>query len=227
MSRNIGMIYFCFVLLFMLGVYFVVEFLWIIKVIPIVLLAGAVFKTKPSSIRSILLLALVFSGVGDLLLAFNAFIYGVAAFLLAQLSYAVLFRYHWQGIQNRWPLSVLLIIYMLGMAWLLIPSLGNLQLPVIAYLLTIAAMGLLAIQSSLSMRWAVLGAMLFIISDSFIAINKFINAFPFETYWIMTTYYGAQFMLVTGFLNSDGADDHNGKGMGEGEGVKGEGVKRD
>jgi uncharacterized membrane protein YhhN len=63
-------------------------------------------------------------------------------------------------------------------------------------------MGLLAVQSSLPIRWVLLGAMLFIISDSFIAINKFINPFPFESYWIMSTYYAAQFMLVTGFLKS-------------------------
>jgi uncharacterized membrane protein YhhN len=147
-------------------------------------------------------LALVFSGCGDLLLAFDEFIFGVAAFLLAQLSYAVLFRLYWQGIYNRWPLSVLLIMYMLVMVWWLIPNLGNLKLPVMAYLMAIAAMGLLAFQSSLPMRWAVLGAVLFMISDSFIALNKFIHPIPYESYWIMSSYYVAQFMLVTGFLHS-------------------------
>ena len=88
------------------------------------------------------------------------------------------------------------------MVWLLIPNLGDLQLPVMAYFLAIAAMGLLAVQSSLPMRWAVMGAVLFIISDSFIAINKFISPFTFESYWIMSSYYAAQFMLVTGFIKS-------------------------
>jgi uncharacterized membrane protein YhhN len=69
-------------------------------------------------------------------------------------------------------------------------------------LTAIAAMGLMALQSSLPMRWAVLGAVLFIISDSLIAVNKFIYAFPFDSYLIMSSYYVAQFMLVTGILNS-------------------------
>jgi uncharacterized membrane protein YhhN len=91
---------------------------------------------------------------------------------------------------------------MLVMMWWLLPNLGNLQFAVMAYLIAIATMGLFAFQSSLPMRWAVLGAVLFIISDSFIAINKFINPIPYESYWIMSTYYGAQFMLVSGFLIS-------------------------
>lgn len=202
MSKNLSISFFFFALIYMVGLAYSVEFLWLLKVIPIAILGAVVLKTEPSAIRTILLLALVFSGCGDLLLAFDKFIFGVAAFLLAQLSYAVIFKKYWQGIYHRWPLSLLLIIYLLSMVWLLIPNLGKLQLPVMAYLITIAIMGLLAVQSSLNMRWAVVGAILFIISDSFIAINKFIHPIPFESYWIMSSYYGAQFMLVTGFLNS-------------------------
>ncbi len=202
MSKNIGVAYLFFVLLYMLGLHYEVEFLWFMKIIPIALLVLAVINTEPNYIRPILLLALVFSAFGDLLMAFDAFLFGVAAFLLAQLSYAVILRHYWQSAHKRWFLTVVLIIYMLAMAWLLTPNLGNLLLPVIAYLITITAMGLLAVQSSLPIRWVLLGAMLFIISDSFIAINKFINPFPFESYWIMSTYYAAQFMLVTGFLKS-------------------------
>lgn len=202
MFKNMSVTYFFFALIYMVGLAYSVEFLWLLKVIPIAILGAVVLKTKPSAIRTILLLALVFSGCGDLLLAFDKFIFGVAAFLLAQLSYAVIFKKYWQGIYHRWPLTLLLIIYLLSMVWLLIPNLGKLQLPVMAYLITIAIMGLLAAQSSLNMRWAVVGAILFIISDSFIAINKFIHPIPFESYWIMSSYYGAQFMLVTGFLNS-------------------------
>jgi uncharacterized membrane protein YhhN len=202
MSKVISMIFFVFVMLYMVGLHFSFDFLWLLKIIPIAVLLGAVLTTKSSSMRTILLSALVISGCGDLLLAFDEFIFGVAAFLIAQLTYAWLFRHHWQGFYNRWHLSVLLLIYMLVMMWWLLPNLGNLQFAVMAYLIAIATMGLFAFQSSLPMRWAVLGAVLFIISDSFIAINKFINPIPYESYWIMSTYYGAQFMLVSGFLIS-------------------------
>ena len=202
MSKSMSIAFLFFILLYMLSLSYVVNFLWLLKIIPIVLLVAGVLKTKSSSTRSTLLLALVFSGCGDLLLAFDQFIFGVAAFLLAQLSYAVLFRRHWQGISKRWPLCALLIVYLSAMLCLLLPYLGNLQLPVVAYLMAIATMGLMALQSSLPMRWAILGAVLFIISDSLIAINKFIYAFQFDSYLIMSSYYAAQFMLVTGFINS-------------------------
>ena len=202
MTKIISMIFLVFVLLYMVGLHFSLDFLWLLKIIPIAVLLGGVLKTKSSLMRTILLSALVFSGCGDLLLAFDEFIFGVAAFLLAQLSYAWLFRHHWQGFYNRWHISVLLLIYMLVIMWWLLPNLGNLQFAVVAYLIAIATMGLFAFQSSLPMRWAVLGAILFIISDSFIAINKFISPIPYESYWIMSSYYMAQFMLVTGFLNS-------------------------
>ena len=202
MSNIMSIAFLFFVFVYMFGLAFAVDLLWLLKIIPIGLLAWAALNAGSSKVRSILLTALFFSACGDLLLAFDLFIYGVAAFLLAQLSYAIIFKSYWQGIYNRWQLSLLLIIYMLVMVWLLIPNLGDLQLPVMAYFLAIATMGLLAVQSSLPMRWAVMGAVLFIISDSFIAINKFISPFPFESYWIMSSYYAAQFMLVTGFIKS-------------------------
>jgi uncharacterized membrane protein YhhN len=197
MSKTLNIAFFLFSLLYLLAQAYVVDFLWLLKIIPIAILMGTVLKTEASSIRTILLFALFFSGCGDLLLAFDEFIFGVAAFLIAQLSYAVLFRQYWKGLYQRWPLSFVLLICIIVMLWLLLPKLGNLQLPVLAYLVAISAMGLLAVQSSLSMRWAVLGALIFIISDSLIAINKFVYPLPFEGFLIMSTYYAAQFMLIT------------------------------
>lgn len=202
MSKTISVAFLFFSLLYLLSFSFAADFLWLLKITPILILGVAVYKTEPSLSRTFLLMALVFSGCGDLLLAFDQFIYGVAAFLLAQLGYAYLFSRFWQGFYYRWYLSVGLIIYMVGMALTLMPNLGGLQIPVMLYLVAIGIMGILAVQSSLSMRWTVLGATMFIISDSFIAINKFITSVPMESYWIMSTYYVAQFMLVTGFLKS-------------------------
>ena len=85
MTKIISMIFLVFVLLYMVGLHFSLDFLWLLKIIPIAVLLGGVLKTKSSLMRTILLSALVFSGCGDLLLAFDEFIFGVAAFLLAQL----------------------------------------------------------------------------------------------------------------------------------------------
>jgi uncharacterized membrane protein YhhN len=200
MSLNLRSIFVVFVLLYMLGLYYSVGHLWLLKIFPIGILGIVVLQAAPSSIRTTLICALIFSGCGDLLLAFDLFIYGVGAFLLAQLSYAWIFKSYWQGLQQRWLLTALLSGYVVVMGSILLPNLGDLQLPVLAYLIVIATMGLLAAQSSLPIRWAVIGALLFIVSDSFIAINKFVTPLPMAGFLIMSTYYAAQLMLVNSLL---------------------------
>jgi len=200
MSLNLRSVFAVCVLLYMFGLYYSVDYLWLLKITPIGILGFAVLKSAPSALRTTLLCAMIFSGCGDLLLAFDLFIYGIGAFLLAQLSYAWIFKSYWLGLEQRWFLTALLSGYVVVMGSILLPNLGDLQLPVSAYLLVIATMGLLAAQSSLPFRWTVVGALLFIVSDSFIAINKFVTPLPMAGFLIMSTYYAAQFMLVDSLL---------------------------
>jgi uncharacterized membrane protein YhhN len=90
---------------------------------------------------------------------------------------------------------------MLAMAFLLSPHLGELNTPVFAYLVVIGLMGLLATQSEMPLKWAVLGAFVFILSDSLIAIDRFLQPLPLSSYLVMITYYCAQWMLIQGALN--------------------------
>ncbi|MBU2863090.1 lysoplasmalogenase [Reinekea forsetii] len=174
---------------------------WLLKMLPIAVLFFAVFKGFPFSGRILLLLALFFSACGDVLLQFDFFVPGVAAFLVAQLNYGVFFARHWSSAHTRWPISTMAIGYMLVMAFLLTPHLGDLIAPVFAYLVVIGFMGVLATHSTLPIKWAVLGAFVFILSDSFIAIDRFLRPLPFSSYLIMITYYAAQWMIIQGALN--------------------------
>ncbi|MCF2948255.1 lysoplasmalogenase [Paraglaciecola aquimarina] len=129
----------------------------------------------------------------------DQFIFGVAAFLFAQLSYGFLFLRDWQGISHRWPLSAVLLVYLLGVLWMLLPELGGFMLPVLAYILAIGFMGFAAIQSNHSLHWSVLEALILILSDSLIAFDKFLQPIPNVSYGVMVTYYLAQWMLIEGF----------------------------
>ena len=173
---------------------------WLIKILPIMVLVVVVAKAPGFSGRILLLLALAFSACGDVLLQQGYFVPGVAAFLMAQLHYGVFFVRNWSSVTTRWPISVLMMVYMLVMAFLLTPHLGELIVPVFAYLVVIGFMGLLATQSNMPLKWAVLGAFVFILSDSFIAIDRFLRPLPFSGYLIMITYYGAQWMIIQGAL---------------------------
>ena len=174
---------------------------WLLKVSPILVLCIAVIKTPIFRGKALMLLALLFSASGDILLEQGQFIFGIAAFLIAQLHYGIYFAKNWSSVKTRWYISATLVSFMIVMVVLLKSHLGQFILPVFAYLAVIGLMGLLATQSKMPLRWSVLGALMFILSDSFIAINRFLHPLPYESYLIMTSYYLAQWMIIQGVLN--------------------------
>lgn len=174
---------------------------WLIKILPIMVLVIAVSSTPFFPGKTLLLLALAFSATGDILLEQGLFVPGIGAFLIAQLHYGGFFARNWSSLKTRWPISGIILVFMLVMAFLLAPYLGELKLPVFAYLVVIGFMGLLATQSNMSLKWSVFGAFVFILSDSFIAIDRFLSPLPMGDYVVMTSYYGAQWMIIQGALN--------------------------
>lgn len=202
MNKSLSLSVLVFALIYLLALPWHLPIAWILKILPIAVLALAVGQTDTVPNRPILFAALLFSACGDVLLESDWFIAGVAAFLVAQLCYALLFFLNRQGFGHRWPGSLVLTAYMITMAILLIPQLGDLTIPVMVYLTVIGVMGLLALQSQLALRWAVLGALVFITSDSLIAVDKFLLPLPLSSVWIMVTYYAAQWLLIQGFISA-------------------------
>jgi uncharacterized membrane protein YhhN len=79
--------------------------------------------------------------------------------------------------------------------------LGNLKIPVVIYSLILAVMSWMAL--SLAVKhldhhtfYALLGSVLFIASDSLLAVNKFKKPFRFAHLWILSTYFLAQWMIA-------------------------------
>ncbi|WP_300300301.1 lysoplasmalogenase [Ferrovibrio sp.] len=150
-------------------------------------------------------LALLFSAAGDVFLAVDRvglFVPGLASFLLAHLVYL------WQFVARRprpMRLPVLRRLVALGilagitiMLALLTPGLGKLLASVYAYIAAIAAMALAA--TALPGRPLVmLGAISFMVSDSLIALDKFVAPIPFVGPAIWITYVAAQVMIVLGW----------------------------
>jgi uncharacterized membrane protein YhhN len=150
-------------------------------------------------------IALLFSACGDLLLALpiaNGFIYGLSAFLLAQLSYAAGFFKNRQrpiNTQRKRRLFFVLCVS-LGLATVILPNTGELLLPVAVYLTAIAAMAAGASLHGSTQASIFCGALLFVLSDALIAINKFLWPFTASHLAIMTTYYAAQALIVWGVM---------------------------
>ncbi|HLO43500.1 MAG TPA: lysoplasmalogenase [Leadbetterella sp.] len=150
-----------------------------------------------------LYLALFFSLLGDIFLMFGGEIYfmmGLGSFLIAHLFYIWLFK---SDFQFNW-LRALPFLIITSSYFLFIKS-GieqNLLLPVAIYCLVITFMGIFAASrktKQYSYFIVLLGSILFIISDSLIAFNKFYAPLRLSSLWVMSTYGLAQFLIVLGW----------------------------
>jgi uncharacterized membrane protein YhhN len=70
----------------------------------------------------------------------------------------------------------------------------SLIVPVIFYITVISTMVWSAIMTA--NKWAIIGSVLFMISDSILSWNKFISHISYSDVLIMTTYYIAQFFIA-------------------------------
>ncbi|MBE9489796.1 MAG: lysoplasmalogenase [Bacteroidetes bacterium] len=160
--------------------------------------------------KNITLLALVFSLLGDVLLMFvdkspNFFIGGLVSFLFAHLMYILVFLKSRNKTATFFPIVVLLLIYASGMFYYLKDGLGNMMIPVIAYMIVILFMLATAFlrkrsKTTNSYNLVFAGAVFFMISDSLLALNKFYQPLPFSSISIMFTYALAQYLIVLGIL---------------------------
>ncbi|NBA88558.1 lysoplasmalogenase [Emticicia sp. CRIBPO] len=151
-----------------------------------------------------ILLALLFSLSGDVFLMFRQekfFVFGLGSFLLGHVFYILLFTKN-----NRFNFlrALPFLIYSVTFFLILFNKLPEgLLIPVGLYSLVIALMGIWAANRKAEVRsyYLVLsGAVSFIVSDSLIAYGKFIRELPYSSFWIMTTYGLAQYLIVEGTI---------------------------
>jgi uncharacterized membrane protein YhhN len=174
-------------------------------VIAIIFVASSARSTGAiARFDALLLAALVFSLVGDvfLMLPGNYFIPGLASFLVAHVFYIALFRQGHGWFPSKRALVGVLAVgaVMYGIVW------GGLNDPVLkiavaAYVTVISlmaaqAMGRATTTGDAASRWVAVGACVFMVSDSLIAINKFVTPVALSSLWILATYYCAQLLIV-------------------------------
>ena len=161
-----------------------------------------------SKTRNLTLLALVFSLFGDVLLLFvdrsaNFFMSGLVSFLLAHVMYILVFIMKRNTSKKATPFITILLLYALGLFYLLKDGLGGMLIPVLVYMSVILTMATTAFlrKGSVNNKSYILvfiGAILFMVSDSLLALNKFYMPLPFSNISIMLTYAIAQLFIVFG-----------------------------
>ena len=189
---------------------------WYLKPFLLPFLLNLVYTFENFPTKKILLITLTFSWIGDIILMFADkgqmyFIFGLVAFLISHIVYIILFNKQPQTEINKnktvlWLGIGVIMLYLSVMITLLLPSLGDLKTPVIIYALVISSMLLFAFKGSL--HWMkpanisiLLGAIIFVSSDTILAINKFYVNLPLAGFWIMITYLIAQLSITSGILH--------------------------
>ncbi|MFZ1809106.1 MAG: lysoplasmalogenase, partial [Cyclobacteriaceae bacterium] len=134
------------------------------------------------------------------------------AFLIAHICYVMAYHQHIEkkegaglhGIQ-KFRFSLPIVLAGTGLITILYAHLGALKIPVTIYAIVIMVMTLQALfrygyTNAVSFWFVFVGAILFMISDSMIAVNKFLSSFELAGLVIMATYILAQFLIVKGLL---------------------------
>jgi uncharacterized membrane protein YhhN len=192
------------------------------KPLIMVSLIGLYFAS--SSMRSaVFVWALVFCWAGDVLLMFQDqhelfFMGGLIAFLTGHVLYIFSYRqFQWadagEGLMNTQKVrySFPIILAGTGLIAILYPKLGPLKVPVIIYALVLMVMVMTALfrfgKTSSKSFWLIFsGAILFMVSDSALALNKFYSPFVYSGLVIMLTYSSAQYLIVQGALHHQTGD---------------------
>ena len=167
-------------------------------------------KILDKTLKYLMLMALICSVGGDVFLMFddqnpNYFIMGLIAFLLAHVMYILVYLKQRNTKRKPLPFILFLIIYATGLFCLIKDGLGAMFIPVIIYMFVILTMATTAFlrKGSVSIqnyKWVLLGAILFLISDSLLSVNMFYKPIAFANVLIMVTYAFAQYFIVLGIL---------------------------
>jgi uncharacterized membrane protein YhhN len=173
-----------------------------LTIVFIILIALQPKYSASSFYRYAIIAGLLFSLAGDvfLMLPRDYFMQGLASFLVAHLFYIAAFMFESGRALSLWG-SIPFLIYSGLMFRLLWPYLGKMRLPVMLYMLAILIMGWTGMS-----RWmltgqpgsllAIFGALLFIASDSLLALEKFKSRFRSAQFLILTTYFTAQWLIA-------------------------------
>lgn len=165
-----------------------------------------------SALKKWIIAALFFSWAGDVLLMFVPknevfFLLGLGSFLLAHIFY--IFYFHTvktvEQVKSRPMLLLIVAIYYASLITILFPYLGSMKVPVLVYGVVISfmflqAMHMLFIANKTAGQYMMIGALLFVLSDSILALNKFYQPFEWAGFAIMLTYGLAQLFIVLGAI---------------------------
>jgi uncharacterized membrane protein YhhN len=166
-------------------------------------------------VRRWVLVGLMLSLVGDVALLWprEGFLPGLIAFLLAHLAYLAAFTRMERFARPAWPFMAYAVVAaaILAALWGGVPA--GLRVPVAAYVVCLVSMAAQAAvvwrgaQGTSAARragWLAIGGALFVTSDALLAVNRFMASLPASSFWILATYWAAQWCIASWVTRSAG-----------------------
>ena len=209
MKNKINIFFIIFALLFIITLpVHPYPFCYLIKAVPALLSSiGCFFLIKKRSDALLMGIGFLFCMAGDIFLDLNRevfFVQGLGSFLAGHIFFSIVFirKFHY-SFTNAIKAG-LVLIYLIILSFILIPNLGSLFIPVVAYMLVIGIMGISAAFLKNKSPYIFIGASVFVFSDSIIAISKFLWPFGASPYFIMFFYFSALFLIQFGALKEYG-----------------------
>ncbi|MBV1922819.1 MAG: lysoplasmalogenase, partial [Flavobacteriaceae bacterium] len=146
--------------------------------------------------------------IGDVFLLDDAyFIAGLASFLIGHLVFTYAFL-SLKGFQKKYGIFGILLFIGLVYFFYLKPSLGEITIPVGIYILVIVlmnwqALSLYSNEKNKAFLMISIGAILFLISDSILAFDKFKEPFSLAGILILSTYWTAISMFAYSVISKE------------------------
>jgi uncharacterized membrane protein YhhN len=170
----------------------------------VLIISIAVLGLEPPSLsyKLAIVAGLIFSLAGDifLMLPSDRFVSALISFLIAHLLYIFAFSTVGGFYASIWSLLPFLLF---GVSFMILmwPDLGSMKIPALIYALAIVIMAWQAfgnwhLTGQLPAFLAFIGALLFVISDSVLTLNRFKISFQLAQAIILSTYYAAQWLIA-------------------------------
>ncbi|MDI9240318.1 lysoplasmalogenase [Lysobacter sp. LF1] len=178
---------------------------WVCKPLTTLLIASIAWRASTSlpRYRVWLIAGLLLSTLGDvfLMLPMDAFVPGLASFLLAHIAYLLALRQRGRWFAAAWPFAVYALVAgaVLSQLWPGLP--GELRPPVVVYVMVLAAMAAQALAvwwrqhdaASASAAW---GGAFFVLSDALLAWDRFVAPFAAASAAVLASYWLAQWLIA-------------------------------
>ncbi len=179
----------------------------------LMIVLGIHYRLSVTRVNKLFVLALYFAFIGDVFLLFDNnlpyFLGGIASFLVMHLFYIAIFS---TFLQEK-SLSVFakgivpFLCYFSLILLLIFNQLNELLIPVLVYGGVISLFGTVSLvnyvqKQSTDNLWLLIGAVLFIISDSLIAINRFYFPHLVFEVLVIVLYAVSQYMICQSIINS-------------------------